>query len=121
MQLNKRKLYEDIMQAISKEVKHSLNENASKLSQDDILHYMEGGHKDEIIAAILFNILSQNEAFKLYFEDYKKFKSNMTDMYDHILNIETTTKTKLLTEDIFYQQINQIKDKLDNLLYTSKP
>ena len=118
MQLDKKRLYEDIMHTISKEVKRSLNENKTPLTQDDILHYMEGGHKDEVIAGILFNILSQNEAFKLYFEDYKKFKS---DMYDHILNIETTTKTKLLTEDIFNKKIEQIKEKLDELLYNSKP
>ena len=42
-------------------------------------------------------------------------------MYDHILNIETTTKTKLLTEDIFNKKIEQIKEKLDELLYNSKP
>jgi len=58
MQLDKKKLYEDIMHTISKEVKRSLNENNGSLTKDAILHYMEGGHKDEIIAGILFNILS---------------------------------------------------------------
>ena len=45
MQLDKKKLYEDIMHTISKEVKRSLNENNGSLSQADILHYMESGIK----------------------------------------------------------------------------
>ena len=120
MQLNKRKLYEDIMQVISKEVKHSLNENASKLSQDNILHYMESGHKDEIIAGILFNILSQNDTFKLYFEDYKKFKNSVYDMQKQIETKLIKVETNQVTEDIFNKKIDQIKDMLDNLLYNSK-
>lgn len=121
MQLDKKKLYEDIMHTISKEVKRSLNENNGSLTQDDILHYMEGGHKDEVIAAILFNMLTQNDAFKLYFEDYKKFKNYMYDMQKHIQDMQKHIETKLVTENIFNKKIDQIKEKLDELLYNSKP
>ena len=120
MQLDKKKLYEDIMYTISKEVKRSLNENNGSLTKDAILHYMEGGHKDEIIAGILFNILSQNDTFKLYFEDYKKFKNSVYDMQKQIETKLIKVETNQVAEDIFNKKIDQIKEKLDELLYNSK-